>query len=120
MPMGRRVRGFERAGSLPPGQLGLPAGRARELVLQRAWRRVAGEAIARRAIALHIRRGVLEIAVADAHWAATLTELIPRLAGRLAASFPELGVRKFRLRREGDDRRPPATVIEPERADPAP
>lgn len=44
-----------------------------------------------------MRRGVLELAFDDEHWTATVSELIPRLAGRLAAAHPELGVRRFRL-----------------------
>jgi hypothetical protein len=31
-----------------------------------------------------------------------LQEIMPRLAGRLASAYPELGVRKFRLRLEGE------------------
>jgi predicted nucleic acid-binding Zn ribbon protein len=96
----RRRNGFERAGTLSVRELGLPVQRARELVSCAAWRRVAGEAIASRT-SVRIRRGVLEIRVSDEHWAATLTDLIPRIAGRLAADYPDLGVRKFRLIRAG-------------------
>ena len=93
----RRDRGFERAGRLPADQLGLPRARGRELVLARAWRRVAGEVVARRAVARRVARGVLEVEVDDERWIETLGPLVPRLAGRLAAHYPDLRIRKFRL-----------------------
>lgn len=89
--------GFTELGVLRPDRLGLPKKLAREMSLQRAWAEVAGPAIARRATPRRIRRGVLEIEVDDAGWAATLRELLPTLAGRLATRFPELGLRKCRL-----------------------
>ena len=70
-------------------------------MLAAAWRRVAGEAIARRARVAGIRRGVLEIAFDDERWREALKAAIPGLAARLARVCPGLGVRKFRLRREG-------------------
>ena len=93
----RRRKGFERAGSFRPDQLGLPARQARELLLALGWLRVAGEGIARHATPIHVRRGVLEIVVRDSRWAETLRELLPGLTCRLAAAYPELGIRKFRL-----------------------
>ena len=101
MVLSRRRRGFERAGRLPASQLGLPTRLAKELLLAAAWRHVAGETIARRAT-VRLSRGVLEIRVPDEHWATMISELIPRIAGRMAAAYPELGVRRFRMRREGD------------------
>ena len=97
----RRRNGFERVGHTAAGELGLPRKRARELVLLAAWREVAGEALARRARPSAVTRGVLELAVEDERWIDTLRGLIPRLAGRLAARHPELGVRRFRVRRAG-------------------
>lgn len=97
MDPGRRKRGFERAGSFRPDQLGLPARRSRDLQLALAWLRVAGEGIARHARALRVRRGVLEVEIRDPRWMATMKDLMPRLMGRLTATFPELRVRKFRL-----------------------
>jgi hypothetical protein len=98
MQGGRRRRGFERAARIDVAQqLGLPAARARELMLHAAWRDVAGDALARRAPALRVVRGVLEIGIADERWLGTMKSLVPRLAGRLAAHHPELGVRRFRL-----------------------
>jgi predicted nucleic acid-binding Zn ribbon protein len=97
MDPGRRKRGFERAGSFRPDQLGLPARRSRDLHLALAWIRVAGEAIARHARAMRVRRGVLEVEVLDPRWMATMKELMPRLTGRLTAACPELRVRKYRL-----------------------
>jgi predicted nucleic acid-binding Zn ribbon protein len=93
----RRRRGFERVGSFRPEQLGLPKGRTNDLQLALAWKRVAGDAIARHAMALRVRRGVLEVEVQEGRWAATVRDLMRRLTGRLAAACPELGVRKFRL-----------------------
>lgn len=98
MRLHRRRRRFERAGRLVVDELGLPRKRARELALCTAWLDVAGEALARRATPIAIRRGVLELAVADERWVDTLRQLIPRLAGRLAGRYPELGVRRFRVR----------------------
>ena len=111
MAQGRRRRGFERAGRLPASQLGLPARLGQELLLSAAWRHVAGETIARRA-AVRVSRGVLEIRVPDEHWATMISELIPRIAGRMAAAYPELGVRKFRMQREGTRSPARATKIE--------
>ena len=107
----RRRRGFEPVGCLPPSQLGLPPRLARELLLASAWLHVAGETIAGRA-AVRVRRGVLEIRVLDEHWAAMISELIPRIAGRMAATYPQLGVRKFCMQRAGDGTPARATTIE--------
>ncbi len=110
MPTRRRHRGFERAGHVPAGTLGLSLARSRELALAGAWVRVAGETLARHATPLRVRGGVLEIRVEDERWLPPLRALIPRLAGRLAAEYPGFGVRKFRLRRcQGGDE-PPAEV----------
>jgi hypothetical protein len=97
VPIQRRRRGFEHAGALPLDRLGLPRTRAREMVLARAWERVAGPVLAARARAVRVQRGVLEIEVACGRWSETLCELLPRLAGRLSRVCPELGVRKFKL-----------------------
>jgi hypothetical protein len=113
MTVERRGRGFERAGRLPARQLGLPHARARELVLAAEWRSVAGEAIARRASAVRVSRGVLEIRIEDERWRETLRSLVPRLAGRLAARCPDLGVRKLVLsgeRRTSPDRPAPVPI----------
>ena len=94
----RRRRGFEPVGRVSATELGLSRRRADELTLRVAWRRVAGEALARRAAALSIERGVLVIGIEDERWVETAKALIPRLVGRLAGSHPELGVRRCRLR----------------------
>jgi len=111
MSPGRRLRGFERIGRVSASQLGLPARLTKELLLATAWRHVAGETIARRA-EVRVSRGVLEIRVPDEHWAKMISELIPRLAGRMAAAYPELGVRKFRMQREGTRSPARATTID--------
>jgi hypothetical protein len=85
-------------GRLSAEELGLPRRRARELTLRVAWQRVAGDALARRAVPLSIERGVLVVGIADERWIDTARALIPRLVGRLAGAHPELGVRRCRLR----------------------
>jgi len=77
---------------------GLPAREARKLLVERAWSDAAGEGIARRARALDVKRGILEIEVTERAWARELAPLLPRIASRIARGFPELGVRKFRVR----------------------
>jgi hypothetical protein len=77
--------------------LGLPARQGQRLLLEHAFLRAAGEAIARRARVVAVRRGVLEIAVEDPSWARELRPILPRIVGRLARSSPELGVMRFRL-----------------------
>ena len=116
VPPRRKPTGFLRAGQINPSQLDLPPGRARALLLEHAWRQAAGEVVARQAPAIRITRGILEVRVPDERWAETLTALLPRLAGRLAAAHPELGVRKFRLVREDGPASPSRALpaIEPD------
>ena len=102
---------FERAGRLPASQLGLPLRLAKDLLLDTAWRQVAGETIARRA-AVRVRRGVLEIRATDPHWASMISELMPRIAGRLARAYPELGIRKVRVQHAGQTEPPRLVPIE--------
>lgn len=103
--------GFERLGRLDVDNLGLPARQARDLLLEHTWQRVAGEAVARRARAVRVQRGVLEIEVTESAWAKNLKPLLPRLIGRLARVAPELGVKKFRLRLEGESVLPPGSPV---------
>ena len=70
-------------------------------MLRHAWEEVAGATVARRVPALRISRGILEIEVPDQQWADAVRALLPRLAGRLAARYPGLSVRRFRLVRPG-------------------
>lgn len=93
----RRASGFLALGSLHPRELGFPERRSKELRLAHAWRRVAGEPLASRARATRVVRGVLHIHVEDPRWAPVVRRVLPRLAGRLSGSFPELGVKKLRL-----------------------
>jgi hypothetical protein len=110
----RHNRGFERAGRLAPAELGLDLPRARELLLSHAWRSIAGELLAQRARPVKLQRGVLELRVEDSRWVESLVGLAPRLVGRLAGSYPELGVRRFRLcRPDGPPDRPQA--VSPQR-----
>jgi hypothetical protein len=125
----RRSRGLERAGGLPAGELGLPLPAARELVLAHAWREIAGEAVARRVQPLRVQRGVLELAVADGAWERAIEELLPRLAGLLAARRPDLRLSRLRLHVPGAPARtariepvpddPPRERARPARPEPA-
>lgn len=120
MRSSRRQRGFERAGRIGADRLGLPRRRARALLLATAWAEVAGDRLARRASAIAIVRGVLEIGVEDERWLETLRSLVPRLAGRLSARYPELGVRKFRLKRAGSGPAGRALELEADTGDAGP
>jgi len=82
--------------------MGLPLARARELAASAAWRRAAGEAIARRTPSVRLVRGVLEVELEDAAWSATLAELAPELAARLAGADPALKLKRLRLRARGE------------------
>ena len=88
---------FTRLGDVGAGSLGLPDKLARDLELQHAWRRAAGDAIARRVVPVGIRRGVLELRVEDPRWLPTARALVPRLAARIARDAPSLGVQRLRL-----------------------
>jgi len=103
MAGGRRLRGFEALGQVRPTELGLPAREARGLLLAHAWRHAVGDAIAKRLQPIRVVRGTVEIE-ADALWARDLRHLLPSLAGRLSRAAPELGVQRFRLRVQGDER----------------
>ena len=93
----RRSRGFEPLGSTGARALGLSASRAKDLELQAAWRQVAGPAISRRASAVALRRGVLELSIAGPAWRRVLENLLPELGARFARHHPALGVTRFRL-----------------------
>ncbi|HEX6851479.1 MAG TPA: DciA family protein [Candidatus Polarisedimenticolaceae bacterium] len=106
---------FVRLGEVGASAIGLPERLARELELARAWRRVAGEAVARRLVPEGIRRGVLELRVEDPRWLPTARALAPKLAFRMSREAPGLGVKRLRLlageRREEaplDDPDPPS------------
>jgi hypothetical protein len=95
-------------------QLGLPPAQARELVLADGWREVAGDALAERVRALRVRRGTLEVELPEGPWERALADLVPRLAGRLAARRPQLGIARLRVVAAG------ATVRECPQAQPVP
>lgn len=99
----RRSRGFEPLGATGVRALGLSATRAKELELQAAWRQVAGPAMARRAKALGLRRGVLELSIAGPAWRRVLENMLPELGARFTRHHPALGVTRFRLT-DGQDR----------------
>lgn len=116
---GRRGEGrFERAGSADLREVGLPAREARRLRIEHAWARAAGEAVGRRARASDVKRGILEIDVDDRTWLVELRPLLPRVVARIAREFPELGVRKFRLRLEGSVLEGARPVVSDEAAEP--
>jgi Dna[CI] antecedent DciA-like protein len=87
-----------RLGDLGPASLGLPERLERELLLHEAWNDVAGDALAIWVTAVEVRRGILEVSAPDERWVEVLAEVLPRLTGRLAARYPSLGVRRFRVR----------------------
>jgi predicted nucleic acid-binding Zn ribbon protein len=93
----RRVAGFEPLGVIDARSLGLSAARANDLEIQAAWRRVAGPAIARRATAVGLRRGVLTLSIAGPAWRRVLENLLPELGARFSRHYPSLGVTRFRL-----------------------
>jgi Dna[CI] antecedent, DciA len=93
----RRSRGFEPLGSTGAHALGLSRTRVKDLELRVAWRHVAGPALARRASVLALRRGVLELSIAEPEWRRVLENLFPELGARFARHYPGLGVTRFRL-----------------------
>jgi len=97
MSTARRSRGFEPLGASGAKALGLSATRTKDLELQAAWRQIAGPVLARRAPALAVRRGVLELAVVEPAWRRAIEHLLPELGARLAREHPGLGVTRFRL-----------------------
>ncbi len=98
MRSGRKGKELTRLGELGPGSLELPERLERELLLHQAWMDVAGEALASWVTAVEVRRGILEVSAPDERWVEVLVEVLPRLVGRLAAWYPALGVRRFRVR----------------------
>jgi hypothetical protein len=94
--------GFRRLGEVRPTDLDLPAARARALLLQDAWKRLAGEAIVERTGKVEVRRGVLEVRCLDRAWRGALLAVLPRLARALASECPDLGLASWRLRVEGE------------------
>jgi hypothetical protein len=98
MKAGRRGRGFEPLGASGARGLSLPARRTRDLALAVAWRRAAGPALAARARAVLMERGVLEVEVPDRRWAEVLADQLRELASLTAVLAPELRIRKLRVR----------------------
>jgi hypothetical protein len=105
--------GFSRAGAVDVTALGLKAADARRILLHHAWRKVAGEEVAGRALVTRLARGVVEIDVADPAWARELSPLLPRLCGRLAREVPSLGIVKLRVKIAGQPPRPAQPVDSP-------
>ncbi len=87
--------------------------RQRQLLLEIAWRNAAGEAVARRAAAVSVDRGVLLLEIADPRWAAAVRALLPVAAARLARLHPDLGVRRFRIRAGAEGTPEPAMPLGP-------
>lgn len=90
-------------GRIGADELGLPRKQARALLLAVAWRRVAGEALAERAPARRVFRGVLEVEASGPRCAEELRRVLPALAGRIAADYPALGVRRCRVIEAGQE-----------------
>ncbi len=70
-----------------------------------AWRVCAGGPLAERALAVGVRRGVLEVLVEDARWVETVADLLPSLGAKIAERCPDLGIRSCRLLGPGGARR---------------
>lgn len=98
-----RRRAFRRLGSAGAAGLGLPAAREKDLLLADTWRRVAGPAVAARATALRVARGILEIEIADRRWADALAGPLPALATKAALLAPALRIRSLRVRLAGGE-----------------
>ena len=93
----RRSRGFAPLGASGAKALGLSASRTKDLELQAAWRRVAGPKLAERASAVAVRRGVLDLKIADPAWRRAIEHLLPEIGARLAREHPSLGVTRFKI-----------------------
>jgi hypothetical protein len=91
--------------------LGLPPRRAQALALQHGWRTVAGERMAESVRADAVRGGVLELYTEGKAWRDAVLPALPALAARLASQHPQLGIRKVRLRLEGEVVSPPAQPV---------
>lgn len=98
----RGSTGFRRLGTVKPTDLDLPASRARALLLQETWARLAGAAVAQRTAGVVVRRGVLEVRCLDRSWKGALVALLPRLARSLATECPELALVSWRLTVQGE------------------
>ena len=98
----RSSTGFRRLGTVKPTDLDLPASRARALLLQETWARLAGGAVAQRTAGVVVRRGVLEVRCLDRSWKGALVALLPRLARSLATECPELALVSWRLTVHGE------------------
>jgi hypothetical protein len=94
----RRRRGFEPLGTSGARGFSLPPARERDLLLADAWQRAAGTALAARARAVRVDRGVLEIEVPERRWADALREQLRELASRAAALAPDLRIRRLRVK----------------------
>ena len=77
-------------GHLTADNLDMPGARARELVLAHAWGELAGQALARHARVLGLRRGLLTVEASDARWLAALV-LVALVASGVATAWIVLG-----------------------------
>lgn len=98
----RRGGEFAPLGSVGLRAAGVPAGRAREIEVERAWTKVAGESAARRVRVVSFARGVLVLEASDPAWLSAMGPHVGRLARTLAREHPGLGVRKLRVRLAGE------------------
>ncbi len=105
---------------MSPAELELPAARVRELLLVRAWSRAAGEALARRTVAVRVQRGVLEVELPDRRWAVALEGRLEELARRVASEAPDLRIRRFRARIAGESATDAPRPIDPSSGERAP
>ena len=107
-------RKFRPLGAAGASALGLSRRRRDALEIEAAWRRVCGGRLAERCRVLGVRRGVLELELADDAWRGTLQEIAPRLGGSVARDCPRAGIRAVRLYGpDGGPCGPPAELGEP-------
>ena len=94
-------------------QLGLPAVRALELDLALSWRRAVGKELARCVRVVRVRRGVLELQLADPDTdpSGAIDDRLPKLGRGMAEICPDLGLRAVRLLPHGKGRPPPARPL---------
>jgi hypothetical protein len=109
MATGSRSRGWVRF--TESRALDLPKPRARAVALAHGWTVVAGARLAERVRAEGVRAGVLELTAEGKAWRDAVLPALPAMAARLAALHPSLGVRKVRVRLEGEAEVPPALAV---------
>jgi hypothetical protein len=94
-----------------PTELDLPPSKARTLLLEEAWRRIAGDAIVQRTGNVNVRNGVLQVRCRDRSWKGAILALLPRLARAVVAECPELAITSWKLTVEGETGAETASIL---------